>query len=317
MLGLVYDQNRVLVLDKNLKKYFSKDLKLSINVQILARSKKVVLMLFGNLVRIVKKKQKVYNSANIQVIEKPQIIALNNYQYLMWFKNNHQIRVLNIKNFAIENIILMKKGLSYIQMSKIYGTRKSGKYEIFFRSHKSMDIYDLRLNDYPYLFLSQSIDIQSKEEFIVNTQLNSRYICNILRNMQSIQMHQTLHVIDRITLEKMVIQLDDSKSQVFLLNQRYFSDRFPLIIILSGHKLRILKDFKKQEYIDDFFNQMSELEASTIYNSNHSALYSYELSKICMLLLVRKLLDKRAQIISINLSKKLVEKILDYIQQQN
>lgn len=118
-----------------------------------------------------------------------------------------------------------------LSIQRIFREEASDFYEFCVRDFRYLNFYELRLNEYPYLFLKGKIDIQANAQMICHSMMNYRYIVSYACNGE-MQRYQDILILNRLTNEESNIKrLCDDK--IFIVNQKFDSEKIPLLIKFS------------------------------------------------------------------------------------
>eukprot|EP00347_Sterkiella_histriomuscorum_P009558 403340745 len=248
--------------------------------------------------------------------EKPQLIKLNDYEFLLWFRNKHELQIFNIKTLSIEQKILLKTNMGYQQIQKVNGKDNSTKdqlFELHFRSAKVHEFFTLNLQKYPYLFINQSIKIDQSYNsggYITQSLANQRYIWNIV-GTQGVYMKPQFQIICRDTLDQLNYNMS-TNDQVIILNQKFETDRPPLLLILRDYQLKLLLDYSQIENLNgEIFQVFNKSNPSEQYASPTVSLIYEELRDSFVIFIIRKKPDNKGSIWKLKIPHRFIKRILE------
>eukprot|EP00347_Sterkiella_histriomuscorum_P003930 403362391 len=271
---------------------------------------------FNGTVFLFKSKIKRIKNIIPGIKEKPVVFKLNKVYYLLWLKNSAQILVLNFQNNSIEQTIILKKNVVYLQMDRISGHPKKPNnnsdlnniqqgslsnladnrnlFYLALRDSKFINIYELDLESYPYLKQIQSFEVKFTDGIVLRSYVNHQYICCLRQSFGK----SFLQIINRQNLEEIKINIKTKEKFVFL-NEKFLTNKPPIILKIEEESGQhsLLVDIKKNQFSDEMFlklnnslrpKQNKEINSELQEQKKNLSLYTAEFPGKCMLMLMRK-----------------------------
>eukprot|EP00347_Sterkiella_histriomuscorum_P003310 403364774 len=273
-----------------------------------------------NIIKTYKKKSMCCRIIELQVQARPQMMRINKYLCLLWYKNLAQFVVLNVYNKEfVKNFFLSRKE-NWLQV-ELVGKIQEDKYQIFMRNNKSLNFYILDMTTESYQLVlerSRPLDYDNiSQTYIHYSLLNKSNVCNILNDNYGISNFE-VHLIQLRpveTLNKLSITIDD---QLIMLNQRYSHiNEKPVLLLLSHQQLGVLMDIPQKLFDFRIFQNLNNLIAQINgQNQRQCNIYCLESEHIVQLYIIKKLISGQAYIFRVKIKRAFIKKLQSYIKTQ-
>ena len=159
------------------------------------------------------------------------------------------LHVYNLRNLSVELVILLPKSEGWLAIHNLHNAalRRERKYEICLRTYKHQKFYILDTETYPYLKLTDQINLQKESKITSYSLVNRSYILNYNHEDNS-QREIAIDVIERATQQPLFRMDIKAADKIYIINTRYNSMDIPVLLKLSEGKLSLMSDWKNRRF---------------------------------------------------------------------
>ncbi|CDW84779.1 UNKNOWN [Stylonychia lemnae] len=244
----------------------------------------------------------------IDTLGTPNVVKINKNLFLIWYRKVSKIQIFNINTLTVEQTIFLPKNQIINQFQKVSNC-KTYKNELCLRDFKDICFYELRVYEYPFLFLKHKIHVLNIGNLILNTQINRNYVCNYYHDFD--RKKTMVHVSNRVDLQQIDLEFE-SKDQVFMVNQLQNEDKVPVFLRLSDDKLSLVilneANQKAVKVLD--LNNFNSLNTQILAANSITSVYTKTYRSKFIVFIIRKLPDNQGFLWRIEIGRKFIKNLI-------